>query len=203
MSGTKYCRSCNRSLPFDSFYNNRALKDGKTTYCKACLQKYQRTGEPLSSSKRLAVAEERKEKLSEGYKWCNRCSTYKPLEGFYRDSARATGRATYCKPCANSIKDEYRKKRARPLYTAGKCSAKERGLIFDISFEFYVENIFHKPCVYCGDVVLTVGMDRVDNSLGYTEENVAPCCQICNRMKMAHSSEFFYDHLKKILNYSG
>lgn len=51
------------------------------------------------------------------------------------------------------------------------------------------------PCYYCGtkdsmsvnmaygDSCLHNGVDRLDNSLGYTVNNSVPCCNICNRAK--------------------
>lgn len=83
------------------------------------------------------------------------------------------------------------------IYQAGALS---RGLPFDLSKEL-VRELVAKPCRYCGAgprvyktwstsggkrfPVFTVrnGLDRIDNALGYTERNCAPCCPDCNRMK--------------------
>lgn len=47
--------------------------------------------------------------------------------------------------------------------------------------EWIVDNIFSKPCHYCGkegwDVI---GCDRIDNDKPHTEDNVVPCCDECN-----------------------
>jgi hypothetical protein len=39
-----------------------------------------------------------------------------------------------------------------------------------------------KVCHYCEDCLpkYGVGMDRLNNTEGYTEYNVVPCCAICN-----------------------
>jgi len=39
MSGFKHCFKCDNNLPFDSFYKNKARKDGLQTYCKNCMAK--------------------------------------------------------------------------------------------------------------------------------------------------------------------
>lgn len=57
---------------------------------------------------------------------------------------------------------------------------------------------------YEGRTYLCNGIDRVNSSLGYDVENCVSCCDVCNRMKMAHSVEFFKQHIIRIylnLNY--
>jgi hypothetical protein len=40
-----------------------------------------------------------------------------------------------------------------------------------------------RPCAYCGRTETHVGIDRYDNSLGYVEGNIRPCCWRCNKQK--------------------
>ena len=42
-----------------------------------------------------------------------------------------------------------------------------------------------KPCYYCGGKLpeTSRGLDRVDNSKGYTLDNVLPCCGGCNTLR--------------------
>jgi hypothetical protein len=42
------------------------------------------------------------------------------------------------------------------------------------------------------------GLDRVDNTLGYTEANVVPCCQICNIAKQRMSVDEFVTWISKV-----
>jgi hypothetical protein len=44
------------------------------------------------------------------------------------------------------------------------------------------------------------GIDRVNNSKGYTIENCVTCCKICNLMKREMSFEEWINHIKLILN---
>ena len=47
--------------------------------------------------------------------------------------------------------------------------------------EWIVDNIFSKPCHYCGETDWTkIGCDRIDNSKPHTPDNVVPCCDKCN-----------------------
>lgn len=57
---------------------------------------------------------------------------------------------------------------------------------------------FAQPCTYCGvttndTVDSLMGIDRVDNYLGFTPENSAPCCFSCNLIKKTL-------HVKTFLN---
>jgi hypothetical protein len=53
-----------------------------------------------------------------------------------------------------------------------------------------------KPCHYCERALPRSGanLDRLDNSLGYTPENVVPCCHECNYMRgdILSPEETFY-----------
>lgn len=42
------------------------------------------------------------------------------------------------------------------------------------------------------------GLDRVDSSKGYESDNVVPCCEICNTMKMDMGVEAFREHVRRI-----
>jgi hypothetical protein len=55
-------------------------------------------------------------------------------------------------------------------------------------------SLIHRPCVYCGKIdtnnfhenghdLCYNGLDRIDSSKGYSENNVVPCCWKCNRSK--------------------
>jgi hypothetical protein len=46
-----------------------------------------------------------------------------------------------------------------------------------------------QPCHYCGGMLLDetgCGLDRRNNSIGYTIENVLPCCGVCNQIRNVH-----------------
>ncbi len=42
------------------------------------------------------------------------------------------------------------------------------------------------------------GLDRVDNDRGYTNDNVVPCCFICNSMKSKLSTTEFLRQIERI-----
>lgn len=85
---------------------------------------------------------------------------------------------------------------------------KTKRLEVTINYEEFVEIIKDSKCHYCdkelvfnkhtrdssGDYVSRAyQLDRKDNNLGYTKENVVPCCWNCNRMK---SDIYTYEEFK-------
>lgn len=84
--------------------------------------------------------------------------------------------------------------------------AKKRNLAATLTFEEY-ENLIKLPCYLCGEPVISVhsghGIDRLDNSIGYTSNNCRSCCGVCNKMKESLSIDDFIVRIKKVLkNYN-
>lgn len=78
-------------------------------------------------------------------------------------------------------------------------NAKNRGFSFELTFEQFM-TFWQKPCHYCGNNIETVGIDRVDNTIGYTLQNSVSCCKICNDMKKVLSVNEFITQCKRIVN---
>lgn len=76
-------------------------------------------------------------------------------------------------------------------------SAANRGIAFELSSEEF-KGIVCKPCFYCDTFTTgeSIGIDRFDNSKGYTIDNCRPCCDICNRMKWTFHPLFFIEKCK-------
>ena len=96
------------------------------------------------------------------------------------------------------------------FYYNTKASASKRGYIFDLSLD-RVDFLSQQNCSYCGREPSQFlsnfpnfkynGIDRVDNSIGYVENNCVSCCKLCNRMKDVLSVGEFKKHIKTILNF--
>jgi hypothetical protein len=71
---------------------------------------------------------------------------------------------------------------AKYRYYDYKHSAKDRNIKFDLSFEDMMK-FWQKPCHYCGCQMRGIGLDRVDNKIGYVITNLLPCCGYCNYIK--------------------
>lgn len=96
------------------------------------------------------------------------------------------------------------------LYNQYQNGAKKRHLDFNLTLE-NVKELSSKNCHYCGQPPTQImnkesekgkyiynGIDRVDNKLGYSIDNCAPCCKVCNRAKDVMSLDEFYNWIKKV-----
>ena len=104
----------------------------------------------------------------------------------------------------------------RKLFGRYRREAKNRGYIFELTFDHFSE-IICQDCFYCGakpsttlnistvfedrNVLTYNGIDRAVNSIGYTIINSVPCCGVCNRIKMAMDMDDFVTQVKKIAAY--
>jgi hypothetical protein len=79
------------------------------------------------------------------------------------------------KAYARSLKGQYRTLKAK---------ARTKNLIISLSFDDFVGLRLDK-CFYCGGDLPEAGygLDRKDNTKGYTLDNVIPCCWFCNNLK--------------------
>ncbi len=94
-------------------------------------------------------------------------------------------------------------------------SARNRSFDFELSFE-QSEKITKENCYYCGAVPRQMrmfgtkssigfkrnGIDRVDNSKGYTIENCVPCCSECNFAKGSMDKDDFLNLVSRIYRHS-
>jgi hypothetical protein len=83
-------------------------------------------------------------------------------------------------------------------------SAEYKNLKFELT-EFEYKSIVQHPCYYCGtfkEGKLFSGVDRKDQSIGYTVSNCVPCCEMCNYMKKSLSENVFIKRIEHILLYN-
>jgi len=154
-------------------------------------------------------------------KHCGGCNNELELTQFSNLKRSWDGLNSRCKSCCyNYMKNskgvkEYRenyrkenrkilsdKRRARTNSISGKYSsyksdAKRRDYSFELSIDEF-SSMWQKPCSYCGDSIDTIGIDRIDNSLGYTSDNTEPCCKQCNIAKNNMSRNDFLELIKRI-----
>jgi len=102
-------------------------------------------------------------------------------------------------------KKDYRLNRVMATYQR---VAKLKGLAFKLTRELFHE-LITSECYYCGVApsnchkphgknIVYQGIDRKDNSKGYTPENCVPCCIVCNKMKKAMGHDEFLYHVVTI-----
>ena len=101
---------------------------------------------------------------------------------------------------------------ARQLFSRYKGDEKKRSLEFDLPFEVAMR-LFVDDCHYCGQKPSRVnyiarsksaftynGIDRVDNTKGYSTDNCVTCCLKCNECKRAQSYNEFLEWVATVHN---
>ena len=98
-----------------------------------------------------------------------------------------------------------------------RANAKRRGRVWSLSITVG-KTLFASNCVYCGvppsgkklqyggsgkplPVFTYNGIDRIDNSKGYTVQNTVACCGVCNHAKSAMTHTDFIAWLNRIAAY--
>ena len=82
-------------------------------------------------------------------------------------------------------------------YNVYSLGAKQRNIDFNLTFDQFL-TFWNKPCYYCGDMINGVGIDRINNSIGYEIDNCVSCCKDCNRMKLKMSKKDFITQCIKV-----
>lgn len=75
-------------------------------------------------------------------------------------------------------------------------------LITSNCFYCGVEPLMKHTFKGCSEHILHNGIDRYDNSKGYTLENSRPCCFECNRAKGTLTPEEFYNYINRLIRYA-
>ena len=141
---------------------------------------------------------------------------------FWKKSAVRRQKSCGCGVSDNGITSKQRRSWNTRLQ-GYKSGARLRNYSWELSFEDFVE-IASKPCYFCGQEpkdwecfsnspsirkdspladaelykIKFSGVDRYDNTKGYTVENSVPCCVYCNRAKSDMSFEQFKTHVERM-----
>lgn len=123
---------------------------------------------------------------------------------FHRENSSKRMQQTMSKPEGVSITNN--------LFANYKISAKNRNLVFKISFRYF-KQLIQEPCFYCGEIKRNKrfikqkcrnfeftynGIDRVNNNLGYIKTNVVSCCGFCNSAKSDLAQSEFLNWVKQL-----
>lgn len=124
------------------------------------------------------------------------------------------GRTARCWTCGNGSKPRVSASDyvVNVVFGHYKKSAQKIELDFSLTKEDFSKLIFEK-CHYCGREPINMvkdrytqrelpaysGLDRVDNSIGYSIKNVVPSCRWCNEAKKAKTSEQWESWIKGLV----
>lgn len=204
-NGIRICSKCKKELPLDMFTKDSTNKSGFSSSCKEC-QKQLRKERKLKIDKWFADNQEHVKEYHKKYskEHAKEKSEYNKANKEYFKQKRKE----YEQQNIDKIRDQRKRYRKylKARYKKYELGAKERDFPFELSLEEFDE-ITKMPCEYCGgysdelDGSKFNGIDRIDSSSGYVYENCVPCCEMCNRMKMAYDLHDFLEHIKTITNY--
>lgn len=97
----------------------------------------------------------------------------------------------------------------KQIYWAYRVRAEKIGKPFELSFDQFI-SLTQQSCHYCGlSEFLNIckkiggnfkynGIDRVDNTKGYTIENCVSCCKMDNKAKGTMSYEEYINHVNSV-----
>lgn len=159
-------------------------------------------------------------RLNREFAWLCKCRCGKEIT--VRGSSLRRGQTKSC-GCLSADASANRRKRPdkqasfNKFYSRIKIGASRRGYKFSLTKK-YVKDICSRSCFYCGkqpsqsngkdlnryyggDLFIHNGLDRVDNTKGYIDGNVVPCCWSCNRIKGSFSIQEFQKAITGIYNH--
>jgi hypothetical protein len=122
-------------------------------------------------------------------------------------SCGCTKHIEYGEAAFNALYYTYRTSRTRRLPDKD-----DPRLVFDIPKDKFRE-LTSSDCFYCGKPPSTVkrgdyygyyvynGLDRIDNTKGYTLDNVVPCCSECNFYKGSHKQDDFLAWIQRVTDF--
>jgi len=203
----KVCSKCKSILSINDFYKDKQKSDGYTSTCKLC---------NIKRVKAYYIKNQNK---------CNNaCSDYyirhkEAINFKKRIHKDIIGQGTYNKlnpehfDFGASLRKSEGESSFQRLLRQYKVNAKKRNLLFLLSDSKFRE-LTSAKCTYCGvspkqimysndanGKYLYNGIDRINNSIGYIDNNCVSACKICNKAKTNLTLEEWNVWLNRIINY--
>jgi len=146
-------------------------------------------------------------------KWLCKCDCGNKIEAFGVNLKNGHVKSCGCyksEITSNRTKIGYGVHTKNRAYGNYESNARKRNISFDISFEQFLD-LAKQNCYYCGSApsnkyssranngdFIYQGIDRKDNTKGYTVENCVSCCKICNRAKDTMTYQEFIEWINKV-----
>jgi hypothetical protein len=151
------------------------------------------------------------------------CGTLKSVSGhsLYSGASTSCG-CKYALGKSRPRKSTYEDRALTHIISGYKAHAKQRKQVFDIDRQVFL-GLIKKDCFWCGsppsnrirgDVVFHIngeehkdfifiynGLDRINNDIGYTLNNVLPSCYVCNRARNNMTFEDFDQWIKNLISF--
>jgi hypothetical protein len=166
-TGTKICSTCKKTKILSDFYKSKKTSDGKSNSCKQCNKGWHK----------------------------NYRNTLLGLVA-RRRAANKYNRSPKAREKYRALKEKYGIM-PKHKFTESIGRARRVGKVWSIEREDYFV-LISKKCEYCGGDLpkYGTGLDRINNSIGYTSDNVVPCCWLCNKTRQ---DNFTSDEMKFVI----
>jgi hypothetical protein len=125
------------------------------------------------------------------------CGRNLPPDYFYRDLHKPRGYVVRCKDCYSLYQKTVTRNSPNRRESELKQGAKVRKLAYNLTREQFM-SFWQKSCTYCGSSIETIGLDRVNNKVGYEMDNLVSCCSTCNHAKAKMDASEYIEHCKKV-----
>jgi len=172
--------------------------DETTKACRECRDKEQANENKLNQTKRSTALDYNSSHTET--KLCVTCNKSCDSNAITNDKCLECYN-TYCKNEHNRNPRSEEGTLVRKI-TEYKKSAHRRGKTWNLSDEC-ARNLFQSKCAYCDMLVVFNGIDRVDSSKEYTEDNCVSCCKYCNILKGSYSVSNFLEIVQYLLSANG
>lgn len=198
------CRFCGERKWLDQYWATQS----KHAYCAKKKPEFLPNGSVVGEQ----VVIEQPQRVRGKLRYRTRCNTC--LHEFWRTVQtveRKDLRCIECKARAQKIQKPDLERGRELTVQSIKSNARTRGLEFALTKHEALE-LVSSDCYYCGSPpeprhpkginTLANGIDRVDSSLGYTNENTVSCCSMCNIGKWNKDAEEFLQWIKRVYEHN-
>lgn len=212
----KDCSNCKRKYDISYFQGVK----GETKMCSICREKNKIRDAKRDKEHRNALArlaERKPERVAKKKEWeeknydkvSKKWMDYRQrkinnnLEEYLKNNAERVKKWRENNPEKAKIINEKNKNSITENYKIYQRSANYRNLFFSINQNDY-ESLVKNPCYYCGMIQERGfnGIDRLNQSIGYIQDNCVSCCKMCNYMKGSLNEKVFVNRVEHILNFN-
>lgn len=187
------CQNCGKEI----------ISKWRTKRTKYCNHKcsYEHKIKTNSAGGKLYFSDETRKKMSKAHKGQPAWNKGQKLSMYGRKklSDAHLGQKAWNKGISKYSSAQEKRNVPRTKWSNYKSQAKRAGREFVLTYEEFMR-FWGQKCDYCGEIVKTIGLDRLDSSKGYSLTNVVSCCIICNIMKKDLMPDDFVNHCKKIVD---
>jgi hypothetical protein len=215
---TRFCKNCEKTKPLDEFVGVK--NKGYVKSCKDCRETWIRNDKKRDKEHRNALEREnakKPERIATKKAWeeanpdkveqkCKKSRAKraaKDIDGYLQHNANVMKNWRDRNPEKMAEANRKRRESIEAHYKIYQRSARLKKLQFTFSEEEFKE-LVAKPCYYCNSIDEKgfVGIDRMNQSVGYIQSNSVSCCAMCNWMKGSLDSATFIKRVRHIHSFA-